>query len=147
MARDRSSNETPPQVVISVIGPGMKVVGDCETEATVRIKGTVEGSIKAAKSVVIEKEGIVTGDVSTQEAFVAGRLSGTLIAESRIELQATCQFEGEIHTSRMQVEEGAILNASVHMGSKGDPQVGRSEGRRQPRERVEATVLEGSRAR
>ena len=128
MARDRNSSGTPPEAVTSIIGLGMKIIGDCETEASVRVDGTVEGSIKAAKAVVIGKEGVVTGNVATQEAVVAGRVSGTLNAESRLELQATCQVEGEIHTRRMQVEEGAILNASVHVGSKDSPQAGRSEG-------------------
>ena len=133
MARDRSSNETLPPAVISVIGAGMKVVGDCETEATVRVEGTVEGSIRAAKAVVIGKEGVVIGNVATQEAVVAGRVSGTLIAESRLELEATGQIDGEIHTCRMQVAEGAILNGSVHMTGKASPQAGRLEGKHQPR--------------
>ena len=132
MARSGSSNATLPAVVISVIGSGMEVVGDCETEATVRVEGTVEGSIRAREAVVIGKEGVVTGDITTQNAVVAGRLSGTLIAESRVELQATCRVEGEIHTPRMQVEEGAILDGSVHMRSNGSPQAGRSEGEQQP---------------
>ena len=131
MARDRNSSGTPPEAVTSIIGLGMKVIGDCETEASVRVDGTVEGSIKAAKAVVIGKEGVVIGDVATQGAVVAGRVSGTLNAESRLELQTTCQVEGEIHTRRMQVEEGAILDGSVHVGSKGSPQAGRSEGEQQ----------------
>ena len=133
MARDRSGDGAPPESVISIIGPGMKIIGDCETEATLRVDGVVEGSIRAAKAVVIGKAGVVIGNVTTQEAVVAGRVSGTLNAESRLELQATCRVEGEIHTSRMQVEEGAILNGSVDMRSKSKPQAGRAEGEPQPR--------------
>ena len=55
MARDRNSSGTPPEAVTSIIGLGMKIIGDCETEASVRVDGTVEGSIKAAKAVVIGK--------------------------------------------------------------------------------------------
>jgi len=119
MARDGRSKGTSPEPVISIIGPGMKVIGDCETEATLRVEGIVEGSIRAAKAVVIGKAGVVIGDVATQDAVVAGRLSGNLIVESRLELQATCQVDGEIHARRMQVEEGAILNGSVHIGGEG----------------------------
>ncbi len=132
MARDRSSSDGPSESGISIIGPGMKVVGDCKTVGTVRVEGMVEGSITAASAVVIGREGVVTGDVAAQDVVVAGRLSGTLTAESRVELQATCRVEGEIHTRRMQVEEGAILNGSVHMRSNGSPQASRSEGEQQP---------------
>jgi len=114
----RESTGTPPESVISIIGPGMKVVGDCQTDGTVRVEGTVEGSVNAGKAVVIGKQGIVRGDVVTQDAVVSGRVEGTLRAESRLELQASCHIEGEVHTRRMQLEEGAVLNGTVHMGEK-----------------------------
>ncbi len=119
MARD--SNGTPPESVISIIGPGMKVIGDCQTDGTIRVEGSVEGSISAGKAVVIGKQGLVTGNIVTQDAVVAGRVHGTLVAESRLELQATCHIEGEIHTRRMQLEEGAVLNGTVHMGDEARP--------------------------
>jgi cytoskeletal protein CcmA (bactofilin family) len=111
----RESVGTPPEAVISIIGPGMTVIGDCHTEGTVRVEGTVEGSIRAGKAVVIGRQGRVIGDVQTQDAVVSGRVTGTLVAESRLELQATCQIDGDVRTRRMQLEEGAILNGTVHM--------------------------------
>ena len=116
MARDRSGNVAPPESVISIIGPGMKVVGDCETDGTIRIEGTVEGSVRAGKAVVVGRDGVVSGDIATQDAVVSGTVIGTLVAESRLELQATCRIEGGITARRMQLEEGAILNGTVHMG-------------------------------
>jgi cytoskeletal protein CcmA (bactofilin family) len=118
MARDRDNNTTSPESVISIIGPGMTIVGNCETDGTVRVEGSVEGSIKAGKAVVIGKQGVVSGDISTQDAVISGRVEGVLVAASRLELQATCHIEGEVHTRRMQLEEGAVLNGSVHMGSE-----------------------------
>jgi cytoskeletal protein CcmA (bactofilin family) len=117
MARARDSNSATPESVISLIGPGMTIVGDCETDGTVRVEGSVEGSIRAGKAVVVGKQGVVTGDISTQDAVISGRVEGTLIAASRLELQATCHIEGEVHTRRMQLEEGAVLNGTVHMGA------------------------------
>lgn len=114
----RESTGAPPESVISIIGPGMKVIGDCHTDGTVRVEGTVEGSVHAGKAVVIGKQGVVRGNVVTQDAVISGRVEGTLVAESRLELQATCQIEGEIQTRRMQLEEGAVLNGTVKMGEK-----------------------------
>jgi cytoskeletal protein CcmA (bactofilin family) len=116
MARDRSGNGVSPDSVISIIGPGMKVVGNCETDGTIRIEGTVEGSVSAGKAVVVGKDGLVSGDIITQDAVVSGTVIGTLVAESRLELQATCRIEGDIRARRLQLEEGAILNGTVHMG-------------------------------
>jgi cytoskeletal protein CcmA (bactofilin family) len=112
----REAPGTPPESVISIIGPGMTVVGDCQTDGTIRVEGSVEGSVRAGKAVVIGKQGSVKGNIATQDAVVSGRVEGTLVAESRLELQATCHIEGEVHTRRMQLEEGAVLNGTVHMG-------------------------------
>ena len=118
MAKERQTQGSPPDSVISIIGPGMKVVGDCTTDGTLRVEGSVEGSIRAGKAVVIGKNGFVDGDVVTQDAVVSGRVRGTLTAESRLELQATCQIEGQVVARRMQLEEGGILNGTVQMGEK-----------------------------
>jgi cytoskeletal protein CcmA (bactofilin family) len=118
MARDRQNGPTPPDTVISIIGPGMSVIGDCDTDGTVRIEGSIEGNVRAGKAVVVGKDGVVKGNVVTQDAVISGRIVGTLTAESRLELQATSRIEGEVHARRMQLEEGAILNGTVHMGER-----------------------------
>ncbi len=141
MARDRDNNPTAPESVISIIGPGMTIVGDCETDGTVRVEGTVKGSISAGKAVVVGRQGHVSGDINTQDAVISGRVDGRLSAASRLELQATCHIEGEVHTRRMQLEEGAVLNGTVHMS--GDVSVPASKGDRLPR----PTVVEEEEAR
>lgn len=131
MARDRGNNVNPPESVISIIGPGMTIVGNCETDGTVRVEGTVKGSIKAGKAVVIGKQGLVSGDIVTQDAVVSGRVEGTLVAASRLELQATCKIDGEVHTRRMQLEEGAVLNGTVHMSDEAPKAIGPVKGNAQ----------------
>jgi cytoskeletal protein CcmA (bactofilin family) len=118
MANHKSDSEIQPgrEGVISIIGPGMKVMGDCDTEGTLRIEGTVEGTVRAGKAVVVGKDGVVDGDIHTQDAVVGGRVNGSLVAESRLELQATCVVEGEIHARRIKLEEGGTLNGTVEIG-------------------------------
>ena len=105
--------------VVSIIGPGMKVVGDCTSDGTIRIEGQVEGSVKAAKSVVIGKDGVVLGDVVTQDAIVAGRVNGSISADSRIELQASCHIQGDIRSRRIKLDEGGQVDGQLHMGAQG----------------------------
>ena len=119
MARDRTAGGTPPDTVISIIGPGMTVVGDCSTDGTIRVEGRVDGSVRAGKAIVVGKDGVVDGDVSTQDAVIAGHVRGTLVAASRLEIQATAHIDGEVRAKRMQLEEGALLNGTVHMGDLG----------------------------
>lgn len=110
--------------VISIVGPEMRVTGDLETDATVRIEGRVQGNILAGKAVVIGKDGEVEGDVHTQDAVISGRIQGSLTAASRLEVQATARIDGDVHARRLQLEEGALLNGRVRMSEDGPPAPG-----------------------
>jgi len=116
MSRDRGIKSSPPEQVISIIGPGMKVVGDCDSDGAIRIEGSVQGNIRAGKAVVVGKDGTVDGDIFTQDAVIAGRVKGVIRAESRLEVQATSRLEGEVIAARMQLEEGAMVNGTIQMG-------------------------------
>ena len=116
MAKERMQDGTPPEAVISIIGPGMHVVGDCVTTGSLRIEGQVQGAVRAGKAVVVAKEGFVDGDIETQDAVISGRVVGSLKVGSRLELQAGCRIEGKVEARRMQLEEGATLEGQVLVG-------------------------------
>jgi cytoskeletal protein CcmA (bactofilin family) len=116
MAKENPNAQNARDNVISIIGPGMRVKGDCDTDGTLRIEGVVEGTVRAGKAVVIGKDGAVQGDVITQDAIIGGRVTGAIVAESRLELQATCVVEGEIRARRIKLDEGGRINGTVHTG-------------------------------
>lgn len=117
MAKEQKA-DTGRENVISIIGPGMRVVGDCDTEGTLRIEGAVQGKVRAGKAVVVGRDGVVVGDVITQDAVIGGRIEGTLVAESRLELQETCVIDGEIRARRIKLEEGGQVNGNVQTGER-----------------------------
>jgi cytoskeletal protein CcmA (bactofilin family) len=119
MAKKDDAGQQSREGVISIIGPGMTVTGDCTTEGTLRIEGSVKGTVQAGKAVVLGKDGVVDGDVSTQDAVIGGRVTGSIAAESRLELQATCVVEGEIRARRLKLDEGGKINGTVHVGDVG----------------------------
>lgn len=119
----------------------MRVVGDCDADGAIRIEGTVQGDVRAGKAVVVGKDGVVEGDIFTQDAVVAGTVRGTLRAESRLELQATSRIEGEVIAARMQLEEGAVLNGSVQMGEEA---VRSARGDSSPAEATDPTLVDAS---
>ncbi len=116
MARGREQEESGAPPMISIIGPGMHVYGDCVADGTLRIEGAVTGTVYGGKAVVVGPEGVVVGDVRTQDAVISGVVTGTVTAASRLEVQATARIEGQVHARRLQLEEGAILNGEVRMG-------------------------------
>jgi|SRR5687768_5816937 len=113
MAKEQGGQPT--SATISIIAVGTTVKGDCETDGTLRVEGTVEGMIKAGKAVVVGKDGVVIGDIATQDAVIGGKVTGTVIAESRLELQATCVIDGEIRARRVKLDEGGKINGTFAM--------------------------------
>ncbi len=102
--------------VISIVGTGMTVEGDCETDGALRIEGTIRGDVRAGKSVVIGKDGLLEGSIHTQGAVIAGKVLGAVYAASHLELQATSEISGEIQARRMHVEGGAELQGQIALG-------------------------------
>jgi cytoskeletal protein CcmA (bactofilin family) len=102
---------------MSIIGPGMHIVGDVVSDGTVRVEGRIEGTIRAGKAVVVGKEGEIHGELVTQDAVIGGRVRGSVTAESRLELQATCDIEGQIfaRAQHLQLEQGARFNGQIQM--------------------------------
>jgi cytoskeletal protein CcmA (bactofilin family) len=102
---------------ISIIASGMNVVGDVTTEGTVRVEGTVRGTIRAAKSIVLGPGGLIEGNVFTLDAVIGGTVTGSIVAGARLELQNTCSVTGEIRTraEHLKLEEGARFAGQVKM--------------------------------
>lgn len=126
--------------VVSIVGPGMTITGDCKTEGTLRVEGKVEGTIRSGKAVVIGEDGEVVGDVHTQDAVVAGRVEGSIVAESRIELQASARIKGDIRCRRVKLEEGGFVDGRIEMGDAGPEQPGKPGS---PQRRPEKAPPEG----
>ncbi len=104
--------------VVSVIAPGMTILGDITCDGTVRVEGKVEGAVKASKSVVVGRGGCVTGDIETQDVVIAGKVVGTVAGASRVELQETCRIEGDIRSRRIKLDEGGQVEGRFHMAAK-----------------------------
>ncbi len=102
--------------IVSTIGPGLRVIGNCITDGAIHVDGLVEGSIKAGE-VVVEKGGIVKGDIQTHNLIVAGHVSGNIAARGRAEFKASCHVEGDILSPRIKIEEGGRIDGRLHMST------------------------------
>jgi cytoskeletal protein CcmA (bactofilin family) len=66
---------------------------------------------------------VIEGDLHTQEAVIAGQVSGAIHARERVELQASALVAGDILTPRISIIEGARVSGEVKMDSKTEGQV------------------------
>lgn len=101
---------------LSIIGSGMRVVGDITAEGVVKVEGTVVGTVQAGRQVLVAKGGLVEGDVMANEAIIGGEVRGSVQASERVELQPTSVVHGDITTRRLLVQEGGEINGVLRMG-------------------------------
>lgn len=108
---------------MSVIGSGMRIVGDVESSGVIKVEGSIEGSVRGARQLLLGKSGSVHGDIYAVDAVLGGTVVGTVVASERVEIQGTSTVEGDIHTKSIVVFEGGTINGTVRMGDQ--PQVAR----------------------
>src|SRR2546428_503590 len=101
---------------LSIIGTGMRVVGDITAEGVVKIEGAVVGTVRAGRQVLVGKGGEVEGDVISREAIIGGEVRGSIRADERIEIQSTSVVHGDVVAKRLLVQEGGEINGVVRMG-------------------------------
>jgi cytoskeletal protein CcmA (bactofilin family) len=100
---------------LSIIGPDLRVEGEMVSRGVVKVEGTVVGSVRAERQVLVAKGGTIEGDVTTQEAVVGGVIAGTVTASARVEVQEGAVVNGDIVTKRLVVMEGGEVNGHVRM--------------------------------
>ncbi len=101
---------------LSIIGAGLRVEGDLSSDGVVKVEGTVVGTVRASRQVLVAKGGVVEGDIVTHEAIIGGEVRGGIGAQERVELQATSVVHGDITTKRLFVQEGGEINGVIRMG-------------------------------
>ena len=101
---------------LSIIGVGMTIIGDVETDGVVKVEGRVKGSVRASQQILLAPGGMVEGDLESKEAIIGGEVRGTVRAEDRVEIQATSVIQGDIITARIAILEGGQVNGEIKMG-------------------------------
>ena len=104
-----------------MIGKSISIKGEILASDPVYVYGHVEGSIQApAHRVTIGKEGTVKADIRAREVVIMGDVSGNLDCKERVEIRCDGSLLGDLSTSRIFIEEGAMLSGSidVHKPSK-----------------------------
>ncbi|MDA0379229.1 MAG: polymer-forming cytoskeletal protein [Bacteroidetes bacterium] len=114
MARNDSSASPPTQ--INLIAAGTTLEGTISTKDDIRVSGQLKGTLKVEGKAIIAQEGQVEGEVFAVDADVAGFLKGEITIKERLVLKSTARIEGSIKTTRLIVEEGAIIDGTCRMG-------------------------------
>jgi cytoskeletal protein CcmA (bactofilin family) len=100
---------------------GVRLEGKLECPGTIRIDSFMKGTIVSSETLIIGESAVVEGLVEATSVVVGGRFEGTIKAKSKVEVQNKAIVRGEIFTSCLVMEPGALLDGQCHMwpGSDG----------------------------
>ena len=82
-----------------------------------RIGGRIEGEVVSEGLLIIEEEALITAEIIADEAIIQGRVQGKLVAKGRVELTASCHYDGDIETPCLIINEGAMFNGRCLMSA------------------------------
>lgn len=101
--------------VDTVVGPSVSVEGDFVSEGNIIVKGTVSGSVRTSKFLLVEPGAKILANVSAGSGKIAGEVKGNLRIKESLELTATAKVLGDIEAKVLMIEGGAILYGKVTM--------------------------------
>jgi cytoskeletal protein CcmA (bactofilin family) len=112
-----SSQQSPAQDQINLVGKGTVFEGTVRAESDVRASGQIIGTLRVEGKAMISESGSVDGEIIATNADIAGRVQGEIEVEERLVLKETAQVDGNITTDRLVVEEGAEFTGECRMGT------------------------------
>ena len=120
MFKNKSGEMSAPQNfdtnAIDRIAEGTVLEGVVNSVKSIRIDGTIKGSVKCLGRVVVGKTGIVEGEVECDSADIEGTLNATIEVSGMLELKATATINGDAKVGKLKVEDGALINGKLDMG-------------------------------
>ncbi len=97
---------------------GTKIIGSVVSDSGFRVDGEIEGDLKTQGKVVIGATGKVNGTLACANADIEGSFKGKLMVKELLSIRSTANLNGEVFTSKLAVEPGAIFNATCKMGEE-----------------------------
>ncbi|MDO8730099.1 MAG: polymer-forming cytoskeletal protein [Candidatus Omnitrophota bacterium] len=85
---------------------------------SLRISGRFEGTLETQGELTIGEAAQVRAEITGESITVAGRVEGKIIAKRSLKLVSPAVVRGDVWTPLLEVEAGASLDGSLHMGAQ-----------------------------
>ena len=103
---------------LTVIANDVKIIGTLEIKSDLHFFGQIFGELKGHPgSVIYLKEGsLVEGKINAETVIVEGFVKGEIHCTHKISITPYGRVVGSVKTPALQVDPGALFEASVGMG-------------------------------
>ncbi len=108
--------ETKSEMITSVIGADMQMVGDISLKGKLRLDGKAEGNIRG-EYLILGETGTISGDIVVNTFVCSGRVEGTVNVK-KLYVVKSGFIQGKVETMDLAVESGAVLNGEIKSRSQ-----------------------------
>ena len=108
--------ETKSEMITSVIGADMQLVGDISFKGKLRLDGKAEGNIRG-EYLILGENRMISGEIVVNTFVCSGRVEGTVNVK-KLYVVKSGFIQGKVETMDLAVESGAVLNGEIKSRSQ-----------------------------
>ncbi|MCY6354310.1 bactofilin family protein [Clostridium sp. ZS2-4] len=101
----------------TIVGPETDMEGNIDSNEVIKVEGRFKGDIYSKADVIIEKGGIVKGNITSANVSIAGAVEGNIKCFELLEIQSSGRLIGDIEVKSILIEEGAIFKGKSIMAN------------------------------
>lgn len=110
----------------SVVSAECYFQGTLSVQGSLRVDGTLEGSVDNARHVIVGTDGKIVGDVTAEIVVCGGVIEGNVCADM-LEVLAAASIKGDIRAKKMIVEEGGRIDGQCVIGGGAEEEPAKKE--------------------
>ena len=100
---------------INLIGTGTMIEGNIVSNGDIRIDGSLKGNLTTKGKAIVGDTGKIIGEVNCKNFEVEGTVEGKLVVVDLLSLRAKSKILGDISTSKLAIEPGAVFTGKCDM--------------------------------
>ena len=130
----------------ATIGRTLVIKGELSGAEALYIDGRVEGKISLPDHrVTIGRNGSAQANIVAREVVVMGKVNGNIDCSDRVDIRSEGSVTGDVSTTRISVEDGAMLKGGVQVKS-GEQKHSQAQSHPKPAEAPKPATVEPAKA-
>jgi cytoskeletal protein CcmA (bactofilin family) len=104
---------------MGTIGPSLTITGEVTSDEDLAIEGRVRGYVTVrGATLTIGEQAHIDAELRGSRIVVAGRVEGGIVADQRIELQASAIVTGSLSATQVVIRDGARFQGGIDMAQR-----------------------------
>jgi cytoskeletal protein CcmA (bactofilin family) len=103
----------------TILAEDIDFEGELSFKRPLMIKGRFRGKVDSLSDLFVGEQAVVEATIKAAKVSSKGRITGDVVAGSRVELFSTARMEGDLDTPDLVMESGCVYNGTCRMRAKG----------------------------